>query len=649
MHIERPVRSQIRRDHPIFGTHVRISELHIPPRLFPDDVTQICPRVRPRRAPRRVSGLSVGVHMRHNAKGPLLEQRAERFRCGHKRRCERSQRGGPRRLIGVGSGQERHPAGPAAHRERPDGASFLRLPDHVIRHVRVFIQPGVRAQYRFQVHCFPSTSGSAVMNVCFATSECVPFVKTGGLADVAGALPVALSRARPDIRIKVFLPLYARIPVFDHGFVHADDLGELNVTLGDEPVPYHVWYGHLPDSEVEVYLIDCPRFFHRGTLYTDHVDEARRFILLQKAAFDVMQRYAFSPDIVHSNDWQTALMPAMLRHAYAWDERFRQARSVLSIHNLAYQGLTHPHYAWEAGLPVDHAVPGGAYHMDGAFSCLRAGLVEADQITTVSPTYAAEIQTPLLGCGLDGVLSARHNDLTGILNGVDTAYWNPRTDAHLAAHYGAGDLGGKAACRTALLAEFGLSAPPDVPVIGIVSRLADQKGFDLLVPELEQVLREREFRLIVLGSGAPWLEGFFRSLAAIFPDKVGLFVGYDEGLSHRIEAGADAFLMPSHYEPCGLNQMYSMLYGTLPIVHHTGGLADTVRDLDEHPDQGTGFSFHDARPDVVAATLHRAIDTFQDQDIWRAAMRRAMQQDFSWDRAAASYLNVYQRALSQRP
>ncbi len=482
------------------------------------------------------------------------------------------------------------------------------------------------------------------MNVCFVTSECVPYVKTGGLADVAGALPAALSRLDPDIRVKMFLPLYDRIPVFDHGFVHADDLGELSVTLGDDVVPYHVWYGHLPGSDVEVYLVDCPRFFHRGTLYTDHADEARRFVLLQRAAFDIMQRYAWSPDIVHANDWQTALMPAMLRHAYGWDDRFRHTRSVLSIHNLAYQGLTDPHYTWEAGLPAERALPGGAYHHDGAFSCLRAGLVEADQITTVSPTYAAEIQGPHLGCRLDGVLSARRDVLTGILNGVDTAHWNPRTDVHLAARYDAADLSGKAICRTALLEEFSLSAPPDVPVVGIVSRLAEQKGFDLLVPDLEEVLRTRDVRFIALGSGAPWLEGFFRGLAALFPDKVGLFVGYDEGLSHRIEAGADAFLMPSHYEPCGLNQMYSMLYGTLPVVHHTGGLADTVTDLHEHPGRGTGFSFHDARPEVVTATLHRMLDTFQEKDIWRAAMRRAMQQDFSWDRAAASYVQVYRRA-----
>jgi len=486
------------------------------------------------------------------------------------------------------------------------------------------------------------------MNICFVTSECVPYVKTGGLADVAGALPPALCRASPDVHVKVFLPLYARIPVFDHGFVHADDLGELSARLGDEDIPYHVWYGHLPDSEVEIYLIDCPRFFHRGMLYTDHFDEARRFILLQKAAIEVMQRYAFSPDIVHANDWQTALLPAMLRHAYAWDDRFARTRSVLTIHNLAYQGLTNPHYAYEAGLPVEHALSGGNYHHDGAFSCLRAGLVEADQITTVSPTYASEIQQPHLGCGLDGVLSARRSALTGILNGVDTAHWNPGTDVHLAANYDATDLHGKTICRNALLSEFSLSAPPDVPILAVVSRLADQKGFDLLVPDLEQVLRTRDFRLIVLGSGTPWLEGYFRGLSGLFPDKVAAFIGYDEGLSHRIEAGADAFLMPSRYEPCGLNQMYSMLYGTLPVVHHTGGLADTVTDLHEYPAQGTGFSFHDARPDVMTATLHRAIDTFSQQDIWRAAMRRGMQKDFSWDRAAAAYLDVYRRALDGR-
>lgn len=473
----------------------------------------------------------------------------------------------------------------------------------------------------------------------------MPYVKTGGLADVAGALPVALTEL--GVRVKLFMPLYDRIRVFDHGFVHADDLGECTTEIGGETIPFHVWYGHLPGSDVEVHLIDCPRYFHRGSIYTESPDEVRRFVLLQRAAFHVMQRYNWAPDVIHANDWQAGLMPSLLRHAFSWDRLFQGTASVLSIHNIGYQGWTSPHLAYESGLPGHMVAPGGPYESNGALSCLKAGISEADMVSTVSPTYAQEIQTPRFGEGLDDLLRQRAGDLRGILNGIDTKAWDPANDPLVPHAFSATKLTGKALNRTALLSEFGLSAPDEVPVFGIVSRLASQKGFDMLSAVLDDVLRRADFRLVVLGSGDPGLEGWFRHMTRLYADRIAVHIGYDEGLSHRIEAGSDVFLMPSHYEPCGLNQMYSMRYGTLPLVHHTGGLADTVVDLDADPKRGNGFSFWDARPPVLADTMIRAVDSFADRKRWQAAMRRGMKTDFSWEHAARAYMDLYSEAIGR--
>lgn len=485
------------------------------------------------------------------------------------------------------------------------------------------------------------------MNICFVTSECVPFVKTGGLADVSGALPRALDDMGGHA-VKMFLPLYDRIRVFDHGFVPATDLDGSHVTISGVRRQYGVWYGHLPESDVEVYLIDCPHYYHRRRVYTEDPDEGERFALLQHAAFQIMQRYHWHPDIIHAHDWQAALMPALLKHAYSWDGLFHGTGTVLTIHNIGYQGLFAPALAAGAGLPGWEAGLGGMLEFSGAFSFLKSGIVLADRITTVSPTYAREIRTPEYGEGLEELLTWRESCVSGILNGIDTNEWNPATDQRIYRTYSMKDVGeGKWANKQALLSQFGLEARKETPVFGIVSRFAPQKGLDLLFPILVGLLDRLGFQLIVLGSGDSRTEKYFRNLAGLRPESVGTYIGYNEDLAHQIEAGADLFLMPSTYEPCGLNQMYSLRYGTVPVVRKTGGLADTVIDVHEHPGAGNGFSFQDARPDVVAETIRRAVSVFGHRREWSGIQERGMATDFSWRRSARAYRDLFRSALTE--
>jgi starch synthase len=481
------------------------------------------------------------------------------------------------------------------------------------------------------------------MKVCFVTSECVPFAKTGGLADVSGSLPPAL--AELGCEVKLFMPLYGSIPVIDHGFVFAPELRDLPVPVGGRSARVNVWYGKLPGTDVEVYLVDSPHYFHRGGLYTNDPDEDERFLVLQHAAFAVMQRYAWSPDVIHANDWQAALMPVFLRTSYGWDDLFSGTASLLSIHNIGYQGLFGPHGVHKAGLTYDLFHDGGPLSHNGAFSFLKAGILFASTISTVSETYAHEIQSERHGAGLDAVLRHRGSDLFGIRNGIDTSAWNPASDPHIAANYTADTLDDKLLNKQALLERFGLPYEPDVPVLGIISRLTGQKGFDLLQPILGPLIQEEHVQLVVLGSGEPALEDFFNWAQRAFPERVGVYIGYNDPLAHQIEAGADAFLMPSHYEPCGLNQMYSLAYGTVPIVHRTGGLADTVHDWHEMGGHGNGFSFWDATPHALQTTIKRALSLYRTPAAWRELQRRGMEADFSWTGSAEKYLDLYWRSV----
>lgn len=482
------------------------------------------------------------------------------------------------------------------------------------------------------------------MNVCFVTSEAFPFAKTGGLGDVLYALPRAL--AGSGCSVKVVMPLYGSISTIDHNLVFSQDLYELRANLGHFEVTFNVWYLHR--EGVDFYFVDCPHYFHRNAIYTHDADEAERFILLQHAAFLIMQRYGWEPDIVQGNDWPTGLMPAMLRQTYGWDSLFAHTGSVLGIHNVAYQGSFSSGEIFKAGLEHNQFYAGGPLELHGAFSFLKSGIALADAIITVSPTYAREIQTPDFGVGLDGALRSRASDLVGILNGIDTDIWDPATDQQIAANYDINSLDQKEANKVALLHECGLPYHRDVPVLGVVSRMAAQKGLSLFQPILGPLLESRNVQLVVLGSGAKEDEDFFRQAAAIYPDRVHARIGFDEGLAHRIEAGADAFVMPSLYEPCGLNQMYSLRYGTVPIVRRTGGLADTVVDQDESGGFGNGFSFYDFTPGALLSSLNRAISCFELPEVWREIQQRGMGIDFSWSASASHYMDVYRAVRSRR-
>lgn len=479
------------------------------------------------------------------------------------------------------------------------------------------------------------------MKICFAVSECVPYVKTGGLADVAGALPKALQEL--GCQVKVFLPLYDSIDVVEHDLIFAKELPNIPVRIGDKVVTFNTWYGHLPNSEVEVYLIDCPQYYHRGRPYTNDRDEDERFVLLQHALLNILQRYHWAPDVVHCNDWQTALLPVYLKINYKWDALFANTASLLSIHNIGYQGRFSRDAVYRAGLSFNDYYPGGQLEFDNSFCFLKAGILFSEIISTVSETYAHEIQTHEYGEGLDGVLASRKKDIFGILNGIDTDEWNPQSDRYIPFPYSAKNLDEKIKNKKALLDKMKLPFNEKTAVIGMVSRLTPQKGFELLPPVLDELMK-LPLQFVVLGSGDHAHEEFLRAAATTYLDRFSAYVGYNNELAHLITAGADMFLMPSRYEPCGLNQMYSLNYGTVPIVRKTGGLADTVKDYHEYYEKGNGFSFNDFTPYALYLTVRRALDMFQNKKIWRAMMKRGMAEDFSWNASAKRYLELYEKA-----
>jgi starch synthase len=467
-----------------------------------------------------------------------------------------------------------------------------------------------------------------------------PFAKTGGLADVMAALPRTLHRAGLDVR--VVLPLYDTIDTKSHRFEHVLDH---DIALGAHHYQTKIFrVGVAPP----IYFVHCPALYGRGRLYTADADEHRRFLLLQYAALILCQRLNWAPDVVHAHDWQAALLPMMIKSLFAGDPRFRRTRSLLTIHNLNYQGSFPASAGPDTNLgPVAHL-----FHQEllgaGRINCLLQGILFADGVTTVSPTYANEIQTAEHGAGLDGFLRARTTTVVGILNGVDYAEWSPERDRHIPHHYSAADLSGKAADKQALLEKLGLRYHPGVPVLGIVSRLVTQKGFELLGPVLPDLLRRHGFQLVVLGSGEPGLEDMFTRLQRAFPAQVCFYQGFKNDLAHLIEAGADMFVMPSRYEPCGLNQLYSLRYGTVPIVHRTGGLADTVRPWSPRTGRGTGFVFdhHDAAG--LRWAIQAALTTYRDPAQWHQLMQNGMAEDFSWETQGRLYELVYSRLTGGR-
>ncbi|HLL52011.1 MAG TPA: glycogen synthase GlgA [Myxococcaceae bacterium] len=476
------------------------------------------------------------------------------------------------------------------------------------------------------------------MNILFISSEVAPYSKTGGLGDVLGSLPAALAARGHDVM--VVSPLYgsAKVPALENLGAQV----RLKFPFGE---PVAELKGLRLSERHEVVFLDCPAFYARPGLYGDaggdYADNHRRFAFLSVGGLSAAQVLGFDADIVHLNDWQTGLAPVALRRGFEGTP-LASAKSVFTIHNLAYQGMFHKGVMDDLGLPWDLFRPDGLEFYD-AVNFLKSGLAFADALTTVSPRYAQEIQTPEGGANLDGLLRARRGSLHGILNGIDYDEWNPRTDKYLPAHYDADELAGKWQCKRALLERLGLphdDAAMKRPVFGMVSRLAEQKGVDLLLAAMEQFLPGGDAVFVGLGSGDPSLETALWELAKRFPRNAGVWVGFDAALSHQVEAGADFFVMPSRYEPCGLNQMYSLRYGTLPIVRATGGLDDTVEDLSSP--NATGLKFQDFDLGQLLRALWRARDAYHNAAAWLDTVRqRGMRQDFSWGASAARYEALY--------
>lgn len=483
------------------------------------------------------------------------------------------------------------------------------------------------------------------LKICFAASEAVPFAKTGGLADVAAALPARLVELGHDVR--VFLPFHRGIMTAGDEFPCVDSIREVAVQAGPRTYAYSA---RTPPSHVaagNVYLIDCPVLYDRPTIYTTDADESRRFAFFCRATIESCQRLAWAPDIFHCNDWHTALVPFLLRTAYAWDALFRKSRSLLTIHNIGYQGNFSSDTVAEIGLdPWSHLFDQDDLDA-GQVNFLRTGLIYADAISTVSPTYAKEIQTEPYGMGLSHVLRARKDTLVGILNGVDYDQWSPESDPFIPHRFAADDLEGKRKNKQYLLERLQLDPDLDAPLLGVVSRLVDQKGFDLCFDVLPAVLGGSDMRLVALGSGEAPLEEFFDSLQLRFPSRVCYHRGYHDALAHVIEAASDMLLMPSRYEPCGLNQMFGMRYGTLPIVRRTGGLADSVKPADLATGQGTGFVFEHFAPDGLRWALETALATWRDRRLWGRLMQNAMREDFAWEVQAKPYEELYHKLLER--
>lgn len=491
----------------------------------------------------------------------------------------------------------------------------------------------------------------APLRILFVSTEVSPFARTGGLGDVNGALPQVLAALGHDVRIA--MPLYQTLR--DGDFPLTELLSDLQVPLVTGTRTARVWQTHFPERDgtatrVPVYGIEQDDFFARPGLYGnsdgDYPDNALRFTFFSRAALALVERLAWFPQIFHCHDWHTGLVPAFVRFLPGLDARSARAASVFTIHNFAYQGIF-PNWTFAlTGLPPFLFQPEGL-EFYGSLNFMKAGLSCADRLTTVSPSYAEEIGSPALGFGLDGCIRTRRSALVGILNGADYAVWNPETDPLIAAPYSAEDLSGKLACKRALLHEYGLSDEPDMPVLGMVTRLVDQKGIDLVAGALNALL-ELGCRLVILGSGESRYEAFLTQQGWAHPERVGVRVGFDEALAHQIEAGSDCFLMPSRYEPCGLNQIYSLRYGTVPIVRATGGLRDTVVPFDANTGQGTGFVFEEATPEALAGAVRAALAAFADPAAWQRLMRRGMAQDFSWTRSARRYLDLYQDLVAVR-
>ncbi len=480
------------------------------------------------------------------------------------------------------------------------------------------------------------------LTLCVLSSEILPYAKTGGLADVAGALVQNLRLLGHDVR--AFMPLYSAVRAAHPELSPIADVQQVPLTIGGTEYRFSVQTANFPGTDIPVYFIDCPSLYDRPGLYTADADEHRRFILFTRAALESCRRLSLAPNIFHCNDWHTSFLPLYLKTLYAADPLLGKARSVLTVHNIGYQGTFAAAAAGDLGLGADSARLDAGDLAHGVVNPLKTGIKYADAVTTVSPTYAHEICDTPLGMGMQETLRARPDRVVGILNGVDYREWDPRSDPYLSVHFAPQDLRGKRTNKERLLAAMRLD-DPSRPLIGMVTRLAEQKGIDLLYDALPALLQQRDFGLVVLGSGESRYVEFLEGLALRFPGRVSFRPGYDESLAHLIEAGSDAFLMPSRYEPCGLNQMYSLRYGTIPIVRNTGGLADSVQHFNPVTGTGTGCVFNDYDAPAVRWAIGTTLDWYGDSRNWRRLMKNAMVQDFSWSRQIVQYDSFYRKLL----
>lgn len=487
---------------------------------------------------------------------------------------------------------------------------------------------------------------SKPVRILFVTAELAPLVSTGGLAEVAAALPRAFHAQGHDVRVAI--PCYRQIPLEDRGQHHC----LCKADLGRKTEHGGLRIATVPDTKIPLYLVEHEGYFGREAPYGvgsyEYDDNAERFCFFCQALLDGIKQIGWKPDVVHCHDWHTAPIPIHLKTRFRTDPFWSGISSIFTIHNLAYQGRYGADQYATTGLPPELFTP-EYLEYEGDMNLMKGALVFADKITTVSPRYASEIQTVEYGAGLHGVLSTRRKDLAGILNGVDYNVWNPATDPHIAARYTAHDLKGKLKCKRALQQRFGLPVG-DAPLFGVVSRLHWQKGFDLLTDSLNDLLRH-DMQLVILGTGDAAIEARIKDAAGVHPDRLGLHLGFDVKRAHEVQAGCDFFLMPSRYEPCGLGQLYAMAYGAIPIVRRTGGLADTVipyRTIRNNAAEATGLSYTPQTRQALTRCIFDALDLYLDQSAFRQVRINGMSRDYSWERSSQAYISLYRESMHER-
>jgi starch synthase len=490
------------------------------------------------------------------------------------------------------------------------------------------------------------------LKILFVTSEVVPFVKTGGLADVSAALPQMLAELGHEVRIVV--PKYGAIDTRKFKIHEVVRLKDLKIKIGDKEVDFSLKSSFLLGQKVrvQIYFLDNQEYFgSRNSLYVDPIsnenypDNDERFILLNRSVFELISKLGWIPDIIHCNDWQTGLIPVYLKTIYKYESNFNNFKTLFTVHNLAYQGEFPKSSFPKTELPEELNSEKGV-EIYNKINFMKSGLLFADFINTVSKTYANEIRTDKeLGAGLKSILAKRKNDLYGIINGIDTKVWNPEKDKLLPKKYSNKNLENKKINKQELAEKFGLKFREDIPIIGTISRLYDAKGIDLIKEAFEDLMK-LDIQYIVLGTGDRKYHSFFDKMSRKYPDKFAAYLGFSDELAHLIEGGVDMILMPSRYEPCGLNQMYSLVYGTVPIVRQTGGLADTVNRFIEKTGEGNGFMFKDYKPAALIKEVKRAVKIYQDQKTWIKIMKEGMKSDFSWNASAKKYIDLYKKILN---